>query len=54
MARNPDGGPTFPVDLRPTLFLAAGAISIGVGVVSAVFPARRAAALDPAEAIRHG
>jgi lipoprotein-releasing system permease protein len=54
MARNPDGGPTFPVDLRPSLFLAAGALSIGVGVVSAVFPARRAAALDPAEAIRHG
>jgi lipoprotein-releasing system permease protein len=54
MARNPDGSPTFPVDLRPSLFVGAAAVAVGVGLVAAVFPARRAAALDPAQAIRHG
>ncbi len=54
MARNPDGSPTFPVDLRPALFLGAAALSLAVGVTAAVVPARRAAALDPAQAIRHG
>ncbi len=54
LASNPDGSPTFPVDLRPGLFLAASALATGIGLLAAVVPARRAARLDPATAIRHG
>jgi lipoprotein-releasing system permease protein len=53
MAVNPDASPTFPVDLGPALFLRATLVAISVGLAAAVFPARRAARLDPAEAIRH-
>lgn len=54
LARNPDGSPTFPVDLGPGLFATAAVIAVGTGLVAAVIPARRAARLDPAVAIRHG
>lgn len=54
VARDPSGGPRFPVQLDPPLFAAASAIATGVGVLAAVIPARRAARLDPATAIRHG
>lgn len=53
LAQNPDGSPTFPVDLNATLYLAATVIATLTGLVSAVAPAARAAKLDPAEAI-HG
>lgn len=54
LAANPDGSPTFPVDLAPSLFLLSGLLAIGIGLVAAFLPARRAAALDPATAIRYG
>ncbi|HEY3446299.1 MAG TPA: ABC transporter permease [Myxococcales bacterium] len=53
MAKNPDGSPTFPVDLNPTLFATAALVATVTGLISAVAPAARAAKLDPAEAI-HG
>lgn len=53
LAQNPDGSPTFPVDLGPARFLAATVVATLTGLVSAVAPAARAARLDPAEAI-HG
>lgn len=54
LARNPDGSPTFPVDLNLFLYLRSAAIATTVGIVSAIAPARRAAKLDPAEVIRYG
>ncbi len=54
MARNPDGSPTFPVALTPELFLGTLVLALAVGHFSAVGPARRAALLDPAQAIHHG
>ncbi len=53
MAVNPNGSPTFPVDLNGMLFARAAATAVLVGVAAAAIPARRAAKLDPAEAIRH-
>jgi lipoprotein-releasing system permease protein len=53
-ARNPYGEALFPVDLTPGLFALASFVAIATGVVSAVFPARHAARLDPATVIRHG
>jgi lipoprotein-releasing system permease protein len=53
-ASQPDGTPNFPVELNAGLFLGASALALGIGLVSALLPARRAARLDPAEAIRHG
>lgn len=54
LATNPDGSPTFPVNLTFALFLRSCAIATITGVVSAISPARRAARLDPAEVIRYG
>jgi lipoprotein-releasing system permease protein len=54
LARNPDGSPTFPVALTPALFARALLIAVAVGIVSAVLPARRAARMDPVDAIRNG
>ena len=54
LAQNPDGSATFPVALTPTLFGRAMLTAVVVGIVSAVLPARRAARLDPADAIRNG
>jgi lipoprotein-releasing system permease protein len=53
-AQNPDGSPTFPVALTPVLFGRALLTAVIVGIVSAVLPARRAARMDPADAIRNG
>lgn len=52
-ASSSDGMRSFPIDLEPSLFIMAGALSVATGVGAAVFPARRAAALDPAVAIRN-
>ncbi len=54
VAREPSGAPRFPVQLDLSLFLAATALATGVGLLAAVIPARRAARLDPAMAIRNG
>ncbi len=54
LATNPDGTPTFPVNLSWQLFAGTLVMALGVGLLSATAPARRAAGLDPAEAIHHG
>lgn len=54
LATNPDGSPTFPVDLNAGLFARALVIATGVGLAAAVFPARSAAKLEPAVAIHNG
>jgi lipoprotein-releasing system permease protein len=54
MAVNPDGSPTFPVDLNLGLFLGASVIATATGVFAALAPASRAAKLDPAQVVRHG
>ena len=53
LARRPDGTLLFPFELNVRLFATAAAIALATGVCSAVLPARRAARLDPAEAIRY-
>ena len=52
LARNSDGSALFPVVITPSLFIVTALIATVVGVLSAWLPARRAAALDPVEAIR--
>jgi len=52
LAANPDGTPQFPVQLDASLFLGTALLAIATGLVAAVLPARRAARLDPAVAIR--
>jgi lipoprotein-releasing system permease protein len=54
LAQNPDGSATFPVSLNPALFLRAALSAVIVGIAGAVLPARRAARMDPATAIRSG
>jgi lipoprotein-releasing system permease protein len=52
VARNPDGTQLFIVVIEPWLFALACAAATLVGILAAVVPARRAARLDPAVAIR--
>lgn len=54
VATNPDGTPRFPVTLDPVLYLRSAAIAVGVGIAAALVPARRAARMNPADAIRSG
>ncbi len=54
LARDPGGAPKFPVQIDASLLLFASALATGVGLLAATIPARRAAALDPATAIRNG
>ena len=54
LARNPDGSPTFPVDLNLWLFGRSVAVALTVGLLAAILPARRAARMDPATVIRNG
>jgi lipoprotein-releasing system permease protein len=53
VAHKPDGTPLFTIPLDPSMLLSAGALSLVVGALAAVLPARRAASLEPAVAIRH-
>ena len=52
VAKNADGTQLFSIDFEPMLFVYAAAGATLVGTLAAVFPARRAAQLDPAVAIR--
>jgi lipoprotein-releasing system permease protein len=52
VARNADGTPMFAVSFEPMLFVYAAAGATLLGIVAAIAPARRAASLDPAIAIR--
>ena len=52
VARNPDGTPMFVVVIEPSLFAIGCLGATLVGLLAAVVPARRAARLDPAVAIR--
>ena len=50
--RGSDGLPLFDITLEPGLALRIALLATGCGVLAAVAPARRAARLDPAQAIR--
>jgi lipoprotein-releasing system permease protein len=50
--RGSDGLPLFSISLPPVMALQIALIAAVCGVLAAVAPARRAAALDPAQAIR--
>ncbi|HMN65170.1 MAG TPA: FtsX-like permease family protein [Burkholderiaceae bacterium] len=50
--RNADGSPLFVAQMDPTIVLSACAIAIVVGLAAAALPARRAARMDPVQAIR--
>jgi lipoprotein-releasing system permease protein len=52
--KNPYGESLFPIQLTPRLFLTAAAVALLTGLVSAWYPARHAARLDPAQVIRGG
>jgi lipoprotein-releasing system permease protein len=54
IASNPDGSPTFPVDLNAGLFVSASLLATAIGFMAAVIPAWRASRLDPATVIRNG
>lgn len=54
VSRAPDGTSRFPVTLDPGLIIGALVLSTLVGLLAAVMPARRAAGIDPATAIRNG
>jgi lipoprotein-releasing system permease protein len=52
-AFNTFGPGLFYIPLNPWLLVAATVLATVTGILSAVVPARRAASLDPVEAIRH-
>ncbi len=52
MVRNPDGSPLFPIDVPASTYLSTALAAIVFGLLAAAAPARRAARLDPAQAIR--
>ena len=52
LVRGSDGLPLFDISLPPALALEVAAVATVCGVLAAIAPARRAAAMDPAQAIR--
>ncbi len=50
--KSPDGSALYVAQVEPLLVLAASALATGVGVLAALVPARRAARMDPVQAIR--
>lgn len=52
--RNADGTPRFRVEVGGVLLLRSAMVAMVTGVLAAVLPARRAAGLDPAVAMRDG
>ena len=50
--RNADGQPLFAAELEPRFILMAALVATAVGLLSALIPARRAARMDPVQAIR--
>lgn len=52
IARNPDGTPMFIIEIEPSLLVMTAVGATLVGILAAMAPARRAAQLDPAVAIR--
>lgn len=52
LVRGPDGLPLFDISLPPALALQVAAVATVCGVIAAIAPARRAAKMDPAQAIR--
>ncbi|MBI5331907.1 MAG: ABC transporter permease [Betaproteobacteria bacterium] len=52
--RQEDGSPLLETDVNLGIYLGTALISIVVGILAAAAPARRAARMDPVEAIRYG
>jgi lipoprotein-releasing system permease protein len=52
VVRGPDGAPLFNITLPPGMALQVAALAALAGVLAAVAPARRAARMDPAQAMR--
>jgi lipoprotein-releasing system permease protein len=52
--RNADGSPMFPITVSLALIARSAGVALATGVLAAVLPARSAARLDPAVAIRNG
>ena len=50
--RGPDGAPLFVIDISPAMLVQIAIGASVAGMLAAVLPARRAAQLDPAQAIR--
>jgi lipoprotein-releasing system permease protein len=52
--RNADGSAMFPITVSLALIARSAGVALATGVLAAVLPARSAARLDPAVAIRNG
>lgn len=52
LVKGADGRPLFAIRIEPDMFVGIALIATVCGVLAAIAPARRAAALDPAQAIR--